>query len=624
MSRRRLAHWVAVIGLGLFGVIAIGSAVLVLWLTNADLKPILESEGSDRLQRRITVGTFKIRWGDPLAIEISDLRIANTGWGSVPEMVRVGHLSALVDVLPLFRGVLSYEKLRIEDATVVLERDQNGTGNWKFGSGKSTGGLAVVPKNRTQYPILIDAALARGLVTYRTSSGKILRISLDRVVQHTGGEQMPITLQGEGAYNDVPGTFEAKMQSTAVLWDASKPFGTNVTFSADDATVNFDGTLEEPLDFEGALGRLTFDARALNSLLKLFEVEASANVPLVAAGVLKRNHNDWSLSEAKGNLATNEFTGNLAMHEGGRGKPDNISIDWDFKMLDIDALMAEIGKGNGHQRFTEWPLRLDLTGITVEAQLSTDQSKVAARRFAAASLDTRLADGVVTLRDFRLALAGGEVRASGVLSQTTAGGKLALTGYLAKAEAAKLAQWIGAADGKIRGRLDGGATIEMTGETVGTALKTSEGAMIITMNDGDVARALVEQASTDLRALFRTAEGRIPIGCLLGVLTLKNGAGELLLRLDSSEARLAAAGTIDIASLRLDLTLKSDRDTTGVFALDAPITIRGPLNGLKVTPLAETEVKGLGEADRRASVGALPASLQKLVRGSDCIQGPLQ
>jgi hypothetical protein len=103
-------------------------------------------------------------------------------------------------------------------------------------------------------------------------------------------------------------------------------------------------------------------------------------------------------------------------------------------------------------------------------------------------------------------------------------------------------------------------------------------------------------------------------------LTLKDGAGELLLRLDSSKAKLVGAGRIGIDPRRLDLTLKSDSDTTGIFAIDAPITIRGPLDGLKVTPLAGTDGKGLAEADRRASVRALPASLQNLVHGSDCVQ----
>jgi len=105
----------------------------------------VERQASDGLQRRVTIGAFKVGWGDPLAIEFSDLRIANASWGSEPEVVRIGHLSALIDVHALLRGVLRYESLRIEDATIVLERDQAGAGNWKFANGGLGGGVAIVP-----------------------------------------------------------------------------------------------------------------------------------------------------------------------------------------------------------------------------------------------------------------------------------------------------------------------------------------------------------------------------------------------------------------------------------------------------------------------------------------------
>jgi hypothetical protein len=89
VSRKKLVRRVAFVCLALLGIIAIGGGASAFWLTHANLKPILESEGSNRLERRITVGALKIGWGDPLAIEITDLQIANASWGSVPEMVRV-------------------------------------------------------------------------------------------------------------------------------------------------------------------------------------------------------------------------------------------------------------------------------------------------------------------------------------------------------------------------------------------------------------------------------------------------------------------------------------------------------------------------------------------------------
>jgi AsmA family protein len=616
MSGRKLAVRAGLVLLGFLGLAVVAGGAFALWLSTADLKPILERQASDGLQRRVTIGAFKVSWTAPLAIEVSDLRIANAGWGSVPDMVRVGHLSGLIDVRALLRGVLHYENLRIEDLTVVLERDPAGIGNWKFGGGGLGGGLAIVPKNRTQFPTLIDFALARGLVTYRTTSGKILSIALDRIVARATGDDTPIVLQGNGTYNDVAATFDATFESSVALRDAGRPVAATIAIAGKDTTLAFDGTMTEPVDFEGVRGPLTLEARTLNGLLKLFGVDATAKLPLAIAGDLKRDGDDWSLSKAAGKLAENTFAGALGLHEGGRGEPDDISADLAMKTLDLDGLMSALGHDKTKSDVATLPLRLDLNGVNLTTQLSADQVTLASRRFAAVKLDGKLAAGDVTLRGLAFALAGGTVSASGSLQ---AGGHLALTAFLTKAAADAVAQLVGSDGGEIRGRLDGGVTLDMTGKTLGAALKTSHGAAIMTMTDGDVARELLERVSADLRTIFRAGDGRVPVTCLLGVLTLKDGIGLLSpLRLELQEATLMGAGSIDFAGKRLDLRLQSDHDTTGFFALDVPIAVKGLFTALAVTPLMGADAHPLTATDGNAAMEALPAALHKLASGGTC------
>ena len=619
VSRKKLAIRAGLVVLGLAGVAVLAIGGFALWLSSADLKPLLERKASDDLQRRVTIGAVTVHWSDPLAVEFTDFRIANAEWGSVPDMVRVGHVAARIDVRPLFQGVLRYENLRVEDATIVLERDKAGVGNWKFPGGGLGGGFAIVPKNRTQFPTLIDFALAKGVVTYRTSSGQILRIAMDRVIARTADDHTPITLQIEGAYNDVAAKIDATFESSVALRDASRPVDAKFTIKGKDTTVAFDGTMSEPVDFEGVRGAMTLEARTLDDLLKLFGVGAAANLPLTMAGDLKRDGDDWALSKASGKLAENTFTGALGLHEGGRGEPDDISADLDMKALDVDSLMSALGHDKAKPDVTTLPLQLDLTGVNLAAKLSSDHVKLAAMRFSAVKVDGKLAAGDVTLGSLAFALAGGTVSLSGSLQQGKGGGHLALTTSLAKAEADAFAQLLGADGGEIRGRLDGGATIDLTGKTLGAALKTGRGAAIMTMNDGSVARALLEKVSVDLRSLFRSGEGRVPVNCLLGVMTLKDGVGVLSpLRLDSQEATLVGAGTVDFAGKRLDLRLQSDHDTTGFFALDVPITVKGPFTSLAAKPLLGGDGQHLAATDGSAAMKALPAALQKLASGSDC------
>jgi len=196
---------------------------------------------------------------------------------------------------------------------------------------------------------------------------------------------------------------------------------------------------------------------------------------------------------------------------------------------------------------------------------------------------------------------------------------LALTAFLTKAEADALAKLVGVDGNEIRGRLDGGVTLELAGKTLGAALKTGRGTALLAMNDGDVSRDQIEKVSGDLRNLFRKGEGRVPVNCLLVILTLKDGVGVLSpLRLDSQEATLSGAGTVDFVAKRADVRLQSDHDTTGFFALDVPIVVSGPFKRLAVTPMPGADDPGLDATSRRAAVDALPAALHKLVSESAC------
>ncbi len=182
-------------------------------------------------------------------------------------MVRIGSFSALLDVGPLLHGVLHYQRLRIADTTVVLERDPQGVGNWKFGGDGGSGGLGLVPKDRTQFPTLIDFMGERALITYRTRSGNILDIRLDRVAISSPSDETPVRLQASGAYNDVATRLDATTDSYEILRDAGEPFGTRFVLAGKDTDIAFNGTMQEPLDFEGVHGELSIDARTLDDIM---------------------------------------------------------------------------------------------------------------------------------------------------------------------------------------------------------------------------------------------------------------------------------------------------------------------------------------------------------------------
>src|ERR1700674_4861095 len=88
-SRKRMA----VIFLGLLGVAVLIAASAIVLVATTDLRPLLEQYATKSLDRRLAIGTLRIGWGNPLSVEVGDLRLTNAPWGSDPEMVRIESLS---------------------------------------------------------------------------------------------------------------------------------------------------------------------------------------------------------------------------------------------------------------------------------------------------------------------------------------------------------------------------------------------------------------------------------------------------------------------------------------------------------------------------------------------------
>lgn len=648
--RSRVLLWlgVGIAGFVVFLLLALGG--FVVWLRNADLTQLAAREASEALGREVRIGQLQVRWANPLEIDVTDLRIANAPWGSRPDMVQVGRARALLDAGRLWRGVVHYERLRILDATIVLERDQDGTGNWKFpgmddgsgdkGSGDKGGGdkgggeagggegggggFAIVPKDRSQFPTLIDFAGENGLITYRTRGGNLLRISLDKVEIAAPDATTPVKVAATGAYNGVAARVDATTGSFDALRDADRPFAMPFTLAGQETRIEFDGTAMRPLDFDGLKGRLSLRAETLNEILAAIESGQQIDLPLALTGDLARDEPRWSLANAKGEVAETPVTGDVALVEGAGRAPDDIALDLDFAPLDLDPILAAMGaaEGGGSGRDAgDWRKMAlypeGLRELLLSADLRTEELRFGATKLPDFALVGRAAGEETTLKSLRFGFGGGTLELSGALSGKDGFGAADLHARLAKADIASLAGMLGGGQ-EIRGRLDGAASLALRGKSVGDALGGSNGAAVLTLSQGDVARSLIEKVSTDLRTIFREKSGRVKIRCLLAAMNLRDGIGSLApLRLETDAAVLRGIGSVDLKRQRLDLTLQTESDSTGFFALDLPIRVSGPFDNLAIDPqLGE----GHGVPGHAGTLANLPAGLRDLAKGNACVK----
>jgi len=553
----------------------------------------LEMIGSYALERRVLLAELRIAWGETISVRMRGLEIANVADAGPDAMVSIAAIDAQIDRAALLSGRLVYRHLAIERPVIVLARDGQGRGNWRTGRGGAAatpavpaGGLALIPKNRRQFPDLIDFTVVDGEIRYRTGSGKWLAIRLDAARIRGDGATGPVHLDLAGSYQGIAARVAVVGGSFDELRDASRPFALALNVAASRLRLAFEGTMTEPLDLDGAEGRLDLSAQRAGALQPFLGGADSIGAPLQIGGAFSRTGDDWHLANARGDLAGNSFEAErMHLREGARGASDSIDVDLAFAVFDLKPLFAESGDHG--------------TGIRPDSAADAAQFDA---RVAIASLrhdgrallqDVRLRangrPGVLALREGSGRLGGGRLALDADLRAVgSRDGALRIRGRLTDARAEQMTGLILSSVGgaaPVHGRIDASFDVGMVGATLEAALGRADGRLVADMREGIVDRALVGAASTDLGALLRKPGDGIALHCLLGVATLRKGKGTVgPLRLVTADGRFDASGTFEPAERRLDMLVRSDRATTGFLALDVPLRVHGPVADLAIVP----------------------------------------
>jgi uncharacterized protein involved in outer membrane biogenesis len=605
---------IAVVILSLLLVLVLLAGAGVLWVMSLDYRSYAEREAGDALGRKVTIGALTIGWGDPLTIEVRDLRIANMPGGTRPEMARVEHVVALVDVRPLLDGVIRYRRLDVIRPEILLERDAKGTGNWKFGGGSGPGGLGLVPKDRTQFPTLLDFELQDATITYRTSSGKPLIIALKTARVQTSGDDQPVTLGADGAYNDLPATLKATTDSFDTLRNGAVPFGEKFTLSNDDSLIAFDGHLMNPLDFDRIdKAALTIDTRNFGKLLEAFDAGLPAAFPVKLDGTLSRQGDHWQIDEIQGAMAENAVTGRFILDEGPRGGTDKMAITARYDTLVLDRMLGK------QQANTDWKsiaLELpDKTAPEIKADLAAKRLKYGRTTLQGFALTGSAAPGAVDIDSVKFAMAGATFEANATAKRDGKATRLHVNAGLPGANLGDLLKAFDAATQEIAGQISARIALDATAARLGDVLVHGQGSAVFAMINGKVSRDVLQKASADLRTLFRKGEGMSPVKCLLGVATVQNGVAQISpLILRTPEATLTGGGSIDLAKSRVDLTIRSDPKSTGFFALDLPIRIAGAIDAPSAAPDSKSKFKA------SLALPELPKAIRKVAEESRCLE----
>jgi AsmA family protein len=572
-----------------------------------DLARRVAAHETKALGRPVTIGTLRVGLGASVTIELADLAIANTPGAGAEPFFKLGRLEAEAAPWSLVGWALlghapTLHHLSVADVALSLDHGADGRANWRFGTDKPAG------NPRPGFPTLLDAQLSKGAVDVHTSSGKLLRITLDRVTIAAAGPDQPVTLTAIGAYNGSPITLDAPLGSFDQLHAAGTPFEAAVHMSSGETMLDFTGTMTKPLAADGVAGQLALKAPSPDRLLAIAGVGGHAAMAIVLAGGLTRDDALWKLSDAKGTLGAEPMQLTAQLREGPRHAPDAFTVDAGFAALDL----SKIG---GQDKSGETLLRIDdAPGTILDAHIAAKRITDGTLRADDVDLTATLAPGAFSLQPIAMRFAGGAARLDMSIKNAATGAAAAarIDGTLTGADPVQLARLLGLGALPLTGPVDLRAGFASTAVKASDAGANATGALVLSMQGGTIARNLIEQAATDVRSLFRTADGTAQVRCLLGVIDLKAGLGRMApLKLGTSDGTLIGEGTLDLKRDTIDVTFATESATTSGFALDVPVRLAGPIHDPHVLPSVSRPSPG-------GDLGDLPPALQEFARGNPC------
>lgn len=566
-----------------------------------NLGPLAGWLGGAWLGRPLSVATLHITPGRWVALRLSGARLDGLPGGA--PLAEAASLTAEFDALTLLNGPLLVRRLDAAGLHIRLERDAEGRGNWRFGEPG-----AAPDHGRTSFPTLLDARLRDSTLDYRTRAGHHLRSTLAEALLAAPEPTAPARLTATGTYNDAPVALEAALGSYAALRDIARPFPTDVALRSGPAALRFQGAMTDPLGLDGAEGRLALDTPDLAPLLRIAGAEASPGTPALRLdGTLHKQSERWHWDGLTGALGEATLTGqSLTLVEGLAGAPDSIAAVLEADRLDLDRLLA--GSGDAE---ADVSLALDRApGTLLDLRLTARRLRYGPLDATDARLAAKLRPGELAVEELSLGYLGGRVTAKGAVRHERVEADAEATGVQAEA----LRRLLGLGALPLSGRLEARFALQAQGATLNAAARAAHASAVVRMQGGAIGRRVLELVSTDIRGLFRSAEGTSPVACLLAVVDLRGAEATLSpLRLRAAEGTVEGQGTVDLRRRRIDLTLGTEPATTGALALDVPVRASGALDDPSIRPAGGTVAPAAG------AVGRLLPALQPFARRSPCL-----
>ena len=615
-----------------FGVVILAVIGIVIALATLDFgrfKGPLAAQMSQATGRALTFeGEVSLKLFPRPSLSVKDARLANASWGSRPDMLRVGLLTAEVELRPLlFDRALHVTRLVLRDADLLLETDAEGRRNWNFAappsapaptSAEAAGGVRT---DASGLPLIDEMILENIAVTSRdASAGEDVRTALLKDFKLTSRPDGRLALAAAAVYREQPIAFAGDLDLPIGFFAPGGPFVANLSITLPGTVVKLAGGLADARAGKGLDLSLSAEAEPLTSLDEL----AGTALPPVKAHLSVRIQGDLGATLRAAELVlrvgASDLTGTAALDlSGARPK---LTADLDSATLDlVEALPAPVARAAAEPQPAPDEARLfgtEAVDVAALRRLDADVTlrvallETAMARIEKAMVRLVLVDGDMALRPYAFTLLGSHVAGDARLNAKATPPTLVLD---VAAQQVHIGRLLGLAGvpAMLEAKGDLVLALRAQGASPRALASALEGTASLVVGPGTLANGYIDVLKlgalrTVLPQVQKLADSKL--NCAIARFDIARGvATARLLAADAGDLSLVGTGTVNLGTEVIALDLAPRLKLAAFGGVVVPVQVRGSLlapsvvvqarAGTRANPLA-----GLGGIvlDRGASV----------------------
>ena len=533
-------------------------------------KPHISKLVEQATGRSLTIaGDIKFQLGLRPALVVEDIHFENVAWGTRPNAIDVKRIEIQIYLLALLRRTLEVKRLILIEPSVLFEIDQQGRNNLAFD--KPAGDTAI--HTELEGLGVNDVRIQNGVFTFKDARSNqeyvITRASLKATapaIDH------PLQIELTGNLRDQQMTTTGTLGRLTAILKAEQPWPIRLQTRISELMVTTSGSIQNPLSGSGLTLDLTAEGPNFKPVAAFIGKPIPLNGPFRISGrLVDPAPKILELQQTEIVLGNDKLSGTLRA-ELDKPRP-YLTANLSSALLDLRPLLpASAPVAKKSKIFPSQPLPIEALQA-LNADLSLRIKQLMLPRFALhdVNVQARLLDGQLTVKPLQAEIGGGTMDGHVHLSPKNAALAMAAVLQVNRFNVGRMLKELELSQ-QLDGRLDVDVELKGSGSTIAAVMGALNGTTSVVMGKGQLDNHYLELIGGDLSSglvrlisPFKSETNRTEINCFVSRFDIRNGLAESqALLFDTSHMSVIGAGTIDLKTERLDISLKpSPKDGAG-------------------------------------------------------------